>query len=87
MTYSENNLRILNKLPGRIIYKGNYAMLIITKIDFDGENADKYGFNISKWYIEYQRITTNETVFKTTETTIEKAAFEMYEILSENKLI
>lgn len=78
MTSSENSLRILNGLPGRIIYKGNYLMLIATKIDFGG---------YSKWYIEYQRITTNETVFKTTETTIEKAAFEMYEILTENKLI
>lgn len=87
MTDSENSLRILNALPGRIIYKGNYYMLITTKIDFGGENTDKYGFGAMKWYIEYQRITTNETVFKTTETTIEKAAFEMFEILTENKLI
>lgn len=88
MTESENSLRIINSLPGRIIFKGNYYMLMITKIDFGGDVAEKYGLRTHKWYVEYQRVfMSHETVFKAVDSKIEDAAWKMYELLVENKLI
>lgn len=75
MTDSENSLRILNALPGRIIYKGNYYFLNISKT------------SKGKWVVEYQRITMEEIIFKIVDIEIGQAAFEMYELLIENKLI
>ncbi len=74
MTKAENSLRIINSLPGRITYKGNYYCLAIGRLK-------------KKWFIEYYRVFKDKILFSTSSKKIEKAIWEMYEILTENKLI
>lgn len=67
-------MQILNNLPGRILFEGNYYMIVITKVN-------------GNWYIEYQGIIKTDVIaFMSKGKNIEQCAIAMNEILIKSEV-